>query len=297
MNDCNMIGRKMNNGRMKAGRDGKMNSAPQSGQRRAQHPVNFILEMVVMVIVILALVMLFIALRDTTDSAEKDAVCAAQIVAHSTAIRASGGIADLPIVCPTKYSVIDGESGARKKIAAEMKRCWGMWGKGRIPLFGDKEGAYCHICSMITVEGAPQVTGLPEYLRTTKATANETYLEYLAGAKTGEEFEGDAFKEGAQPIIGTTAPVAVIFYYAKGYSFMEGVTNTISKNPALGGMGMLVGVVGGPVLMPLTAAGGVALAAVTPREKGSTMSFIAVRPLEASQLTTLGCQYVPVRNE
>lgn len=277
--------------------DESVSSAQRRIQRRAQHPVGFIMEMVVMVIVILVLVMLFIALRDTTDSAEKDAVCATQIIAHSTALRTSGGRADLPIVCPTKYLAVDGESAARKAIAKEMKRCWGMWGKGQLPLFGDTEGAYCHICSMMTVEGTAQVTGLPEYLRTTKATSNETYLEYLTGAKTGEEFEGDAFKEGAQPIIGTTEPVAVIFYYAKGYSFMEGVRNTFSKNPTLGGMGMMVGTVGGPILMPLTAAGGVALAAVTPRAKGSTMSFIAVRPLAASQLTALGCQYVPVRNE
>jgi hypothetical protein len=285
-----------------------------SGRGRAQaHPVSFIFGLSLMVVVLLLAIVLIVKIRGSLQSVEDDAPCATSIIAHSAAVAGSKELVNLPIICPTRGVTVKGtdEEKVKEQLAKEMRYCWGMWGQGKLQLFGDKDNVYCHICSIVRTDEVQSVTGLPDYLDTHMANKSVTYAQYLAGQKSGKVFIGDQFNDAATTKLDTSKPVAVIFYYAKGHTFMERLWNTMTR-PATaatagGAAGAVVGygiasIAGGPVTIIAFAVGvaGAATATalgITYRADSSFMSVVMVRTLTSDQLSETGCSYAPVQNQ
>ena len=289
--------------------------------RRGQHPVSFVFGMVLMVLVILVAVIITLRWRDISGNVEDDAPCATAIRAHAIVMQGSKESINLPIVCPTQRVTVDSkdQEQVKRAIADEMKSCWSMWGAGKLQLFGDNDGNYCHVCSVITMTNVERVDGLPEYLRTHTTTGGQSYAEYFAGERAGTIYEDKKFQEAAQASFPTKEPVGVIFYYAKGHTTMENLVKNIVGDPKIGltagtvaGVGagyvvgttlVAIGLVSNPVGWAIggcIVAGGAisgALFSISARPDTSYMAFVAARPLTAESLKTLGCQYAPVRNE
>jgi len=283
------------------------------GQESSTPALGFVL-LVVVLVVSLSLLFIF---RDNFFQKEDDTSCISQIKAHLATVALSKEKVSLKINCPTKRVDIETEEQeeARKVIADEMKRCWTMWQQGEKKLFGEKEGLYCHVCTMITIQGVSEVNGLQEYLNTHKATKTQTYSEYLIGKKGGDYFNEAVQAENAQLVIRTDKSLGVIFYYAKGQEWYNMLRNKVVGEPAVGtaagvasglfiagaivsatGVGIPVGIVIFTAGAAVGAAGGF-FASLAAREDSDYFSFIAVRQLTEDDAGSFGCQYSAASNE
>jgi hypothetical protein len=302
--------------------------------RRAQHPVNAVFILIVAVLVIMLSITLVIAFNKFFAQQEEDAPCAAAIVSHAAIVQYTGGKSAPEITCPTSRVVLKGSDEQIKAgIAKQMKRCWDLWGKGQYELFGrdasgqEREGMYCHMCSVVTVEGGPVIKEFPQYLDTTNAAKGLTYSQYLSGVKSGTYFDDQAFADKTgDGALQTQKPVAIIFVHSKGlegykrfYNQVVGDTATSAGAGAVGGVAAGAGVVymigaaasatgvgiplglaiigGSTIVLGGTVAGagtGTALSIWGTADAG-TMSAVVVRPV-GEDASVLGCQYDPVGN-
>lgn len=283
--------------------------------RRGVHASYFIATLVILVVVILFGALVFKTLRDVWDTTEPDALCASQIRIHAATVQTTSDLKTPKIVCPTSRVTLMPDDDAREQIANAMMRCWTMWGKGKLQLFGKEEGAYCHVCSLITIPGGRPVTGLPEYLSTKKTRDGVSYAEALAGVKRGEYFQDETLKDFSKFSLETNKPIGVIFYYAKGQNFMDSVKNAVVGNPVgtavagavvVGGAALYIASAIGTGGLTLVATGVIAgsagftggfIGSLSARENLDTISTVIVRPLSEQDIKTLGCTYAPVSNE
>jgi hypothetical protein len=300
--------------------------------RKGDHPVNFVLIFVSMVLILLVSILVFIGIKRALFDDIPDGACAREIRAHATAVKFTEGTAAPTIKCPTRVLNLDtqDEVVVNKVLAEEMKRCWAQWGRGQYDLFGKdidsrEDGMYCHVCSMMYVEGIAETTSFPAFLDANMATKDLTYAQYLTGETTGTYFDQEPLKVPATIRIPLDEPVGVIFYYAKGQTGTERFVAKVLGTPAQGaikgaaagasvgavtvfGLGLVAGTVGAPVViggfaattivMMTTSAGGAAglWASVYEVPHLDTMSGVVARPLTSGQMLGLGCTYAPVSN-
>lgn len=291
--------------------------------RRAE-ALTMVVGFVLLTVCILVAVMFFLKWKSAVADTEDTAPCATAIKAHSVAISLSkqaSDAANLPIVCPTKIVSLStkDEDKVKETLAKEMKNCWSMWGQGKNKLF-TQDGVYCHVCSIVRVNGVDNVTGFTTYLDTHTVAKGQSYTDYLSGAKTGSYFNKTDFPG----IDSSTMPVnqtAIIFYHANGKKAIDKVWNSVFGNvPAVATTGAVIGAVAGiaigialapatggtvTVILIATAAGtlgagigGVtaAAAAYKARIESDYMSIVVIKPLREEELTSMECKYAPVRN-
>ncbi len=293
--------------------------------RRGELPLSFVAVFILVLASIIITFILITQFKDSSNSATEDSECISSVKAHSTAIRLSKELsgADLPIICPSHDIVVKTTNPevVKAAVANEMKSCWYRWGEGKLQLFKD-DGTYCHVCSMIQVDGVDNIQGFSEYLDTKKANSKQTYSEYLSGAKYGTYYNQTEFQKSASSSM-QTKNIGVVFVYAKGKNSIDTLINTIAtpaKGAAIGmGVGMIIGLgvcygvgaivtvgtggVGTPVLLACAAAGAAAGGAAgmykgyEAHKESSYMSIVLVRPLDANELNALGCQYTKAQNK
>jgi len=287
-----------------------------SFSRHGQHPVTLVLSFVIVTLVLLVCVMMIAKLKGFDDDLNEDSPCATQVIAHSAIAGVSKELVAPGIVCPTRLVELESndEDEVRTAIADEMLRCWNTWGKGELRLFGDKELAYCHVCSMINTPGTANVAGMPRFLDTRTAKNGQTYSALLQGKKSGEYFNDTDFKQYATAVMPTQPAVGVIFYYAKGQKWYDKLYNDIAGQPAVGATS---GAVGGAVITVLVVgtvvSGGTTLVAagvigaasgavgglwysIRGREDMSYMTLVVARPITKAEIDKLGCEYAPGSN-
>ena len=282
------------------------------------------MSLVILAVTILVAIIIIKALRTTSDNLDTDAACVAQITAHSAIVRVTKEISSPSITCPTRVISLEttDEDTVKAKLASEMLKCWNTWGRGEQKLFGSQERVYCHVCSMVAVQGVSSITGFSTYLDTTEVKDGMTYSALLQGKKSGTYFSDTEAKKAALASFPTDKPVGVVFMYAKGKTSMEKVQTVLLGNPAAGAT---VGAVGGAAIgyfaagaiISLTGAGTVAgivmmagamtvgagtgagagfLGSLKLRPDSSYMSLVVVRPLTTEQISNLGCDYAPAGN-
>lgn len=296
---------------------------------RKAEMMSMIVGLVLMVLCILIAGMFFIKWKAATNDVESTAPCATAIKAHSVAISLSkqaSDAANLPIVCPTRIVSLNtqDEDKVKETLAKEMKYCWAEWGQGKNKLF-TQDGVYCHICTIVRIDGVNNVTGFTEYLDTHKAGKDQSYTDYLSGAKTGSYFNETDF-----PGIGTSTmavnQTAIIFYHANGKKAIDKLWNNVFGNvPVMARTGVVIGAVAGVAvgvfLAPETGgasaivvvkaaaiitaaatagagAGGVTgvVAAYKARVESDYMSIVVAKSLDESEIAGMACKYAPVRN-
>jgi len=261
--------------------------------------------MIVLVLVLLLSTGLIIVLRNSMSSSD-DSDCKQQVIASSLAVKYSKNLGAPTIKCPTKLLSATADN-ANQVIADQMKRCWDIFGKGQLPLFGDKGGVYCHICSSISVDNP--VSGLGEYMDKHQATDTQTYSQFLTLTTTGDYFKNVKDKDGkslAPVVFPQDKPIGVIFYYAKGQTFLQSFYNDVFGQPGTGmavgvfGVGALAATAGAgvPMIIVLGTGGGVVggTASIFTRNDYSTMAMVYARPMTEADIKSLGCQYAPVKN-
>lgn len=262
--------------------------------RKGIHGTYLVMGFILLVVVLLVCSVIFIAWKDVYEKTEQSSRCATQIRVHAAAVQVTGELKAPEVVCPTERFDLDGGQDPAGFIAGEMERCWDMWGRGQLRLFGEGEGLYCHVCSIITIPSQYPVGGLVDEL-------------------DGKEFferQGDAelVRPDESIEISTDKPIGVIFYYAKGQEQYDKLYNHIAGQPLYGVVGgVVVGVVvagltGGASLLwygALASVGGVAgfFTSLTTREDIDYLAMTIVRPLSIEDVMQLGCTYAPVAND
>jgi hypothetical protein len=264
--------------------------------------------MVIVVITLLVGIMLIVKLNLFGMDLNSDIECASQVQINSAISSTTKEIKSPDIICPTKFITVEetDENAVKKKLADQMLKCWNTWGKGEKMLFGEKEGVYCHVCSMIEVQGVDKVSGFGDYLDNTVAKDGWTYSALLQGRKKGTYFKDDAFKSQASQDIDTTRPMATVFFYAKGKKWYEELRNKVVGQPAAGAVGGAVAAgviasstgVGLPVGVLMVGTGSAVglTASVWGRADSSYMTLVVLRPLTKEDIATLKCDYAPAKN-
>lgn len=283
--------------------------------RRGSTAISIVVDITVVLLVILLAIGIVRVIKNQYDVLDDDLACGAQIMAHSAVVSQSNEMSAPTISCPTRRVIVDSDTSSSAKndlVAKEMARCWTIWGQGKLQLFGDAQGVYCHVCSTIHVDDASPLSGLPQYLDDAVYKHDLTYAQYLVGASSGTFFSDAQSPLSSSLTIPTEDPVGVIFYYAKGNEWYRDLWNVFAKNPevssSLGaGTGYLVvGSVSAAsgLFFPIAhlaglagaGAGGASGAMLGPKTiaKSSFISAVVARPLNAKDLEELGCQYAPV---
>lgn len=271
------------------------------------HPLALILLLAMIAIAIVLLVKLSGVWRSNANTYD----CSSEVRAHAAILKSTKDLANpASIRCPTNVIRAQGEETARTAIAAEMLRCWNQWGRGELPLFGDTTGTYCHVCGMVYVDGTSQVTGLQEYLATTKVPRSEqTYLADMMAVEQGDLFDpAEAFQTVEDVPLSTGAPIGVIYRYTKdaqtGQLVQNWVAHPTRSLPGGLGAGAALGVAavyGGASLATggtLLIAGGIVggIAGFEGTEPLDTIASVHVRELDPAGLASLGCDYAPVES-
>ncbi len=278
--------------------------------RRGNHSIYVVAVLVTFIAVLLIGVSFLYTMSDVMRTTEQSTRCSGQIRAHTAAVQLTNDLKTPKIVCPTER-LSPSPREAKRTLAEAMVSCWDMWGRGRLRLFGEGEGAYCHVCS---------VTYLPEPVREFPQYLNEermrflgpTYAEYLMGEKQGTYYENELPKAGPSELP-DDVPIGVFFYYAKGQTWTERALNGLIGNPTRNTV--VGGVVGGATAIALVASvpvGGIGAAVVLGtlgtvagagtgllsgifgREPLDTMAYVSLRPLTEEDIKLLGCTYAPV---
>ncbi len=235
-------------------------------------------QQIVLLIILIAsfLIILFFLIKLNLDNETDIQACHQSVVLRGNkAIPANG----IPLNCQTKYLCIteDGTcEGVTKPVlnkvktkeeifdilAREMADCWWMFGEGQVNYVGKdmKEKLYCSICTQFVLDDSiASIQGVNngkinekdfyEYLENTKRPqSEETYLQYLTGAKNINNLQasinqaGGSFKEYT-----VTVP----------YYIMMGI---YSKVGAAGWIATGVGVAGAIVAMPFVPVASVSIA-------------------------------------
>ena len=276
--------------------------------RRGQEHESSINAMILLAAVIVIAIVLLIKLSGVWRSNAVTYDCSAEIRAHAATLRVAKDLANpASIRCPTNVIRVDGEEAARAAIAGEMLRCWNHWGRGELALFGNTQGTYCHVCGMVYVEGAPQVTGMFTYLDTTEMPdGGQTYLENLTAVERGDLFERDAAFASAEDVpLSTSVPIGVIYRYTKDAQTAQTVKNFVldPKLTAPAGLasGFAIAYAAGASIASggtIVIAGGIVGAWVgfTGTEPLDTIASVHVRELSPGDLASLGCDYAPVES-
>lgn len=217
-----------------------------------------------------------------------------------------------------------------EELADEMKWCWDTWGNGELVLFNE-DGTYCHICSVARFEGNRQVPGFREYLHEEIVPRTEvTYMEYFSPQYLGTRYmteEGKHSRLREEQILTTPFEMsqdhAIIFYQIRGERqvkdfFIKMSQDAIDRPAAAIGAGGAAFAIGGTIaggaafvacgVVTLSAcwwiSGGVALAAGSMAgiptaylaqeiadDPPHHMALLVFRPLETSDIDSLGCEY------
>lgn len=270
---------------------------------------------IVLVMVILIVVMISRTIKSHYDALQEDLPCASQVLAHSVAVRESREAAAPTITCPTRRVTLEADASVRERqeeVAKQMARCWKVWGRGELALFGEEEGVYCHVCATIRLEDGKDLSGVPAFLDSAKYNKTHTYAQFMAARETGTYFDEETFPDATTLAFPGDTPIGVLFVYAKGNEWYRDAYNTIIANPRLGALsGATAGYltmgavtaplgVGNPISFVARYAGAVAgaeagfLMALRDRAPNSFFAGVVVRPLAEGDLETLGCLYAPV---
>lgn len=166
----------------------------------------------IIVLIVSFIVLLFLLFRLNLGETSNKEICH-----NSVVLRDQAGIVAGPLDCRTNYLCISGggkcgeitptatanvnpgdKDEIMKALADEMSDCWWMFGEGEA---GYEQGfasttVHCAICSIIAFdekikEQIPEITysEFYDYLKTTKKTKTQTYLQYLYGTNDINEIE------------------------------------------------------------------------------------------------------------
>jgi len=118
-----------------------------------------------MILVLLALIGLAFYMRATFQATEmlvhekQCAISVKQEAALHQASKATGAgytAGDFAgnVQCSTMNVTLEGDARALAgSTARQMQKCWQMLGNGRLEFFSRDDGAFCHICSVLTLPG------------------------------------------------------------------------------------------------------------------------------------------------
>ncbi|MBR9700261.1 hypothetical protein GOV11_00140 [Candidatus Woesearchaeota archaeon] len=262
-------------------------------------------------LIILSVLVIIGMSRNFTDYL-KDNECADDIILHYSLADLTGNYGNLKIECPTRYHSLDEPTAkqANALIAEEMQHCWRLWGRGTYELFGDEEGVFCHVCSVITTPGLPYIEGLPVYLQENKANSGESYFDYLMGVEVGQDLDDSEVARHANDRMATDKGTVIIFYYARGIKGFDRIMLNTAGNPwfglAAGGVlaGVVVTQVGLPIPLAVAASaggtGGTIMSFFSREsimENADIMSGIVARPMDYEDILELGCTQAPVEEK
>lgn len=275
--------------------------------RQGQDSMSTVLTFTIVLLVIIISLGVILTLREMFSGTDEDAQCATQIAAHMAIVGSTKELVAPDISCPTKRQVleVDGPQAANPEIAKAMADCWRTWQRGEVQLFGEQEGIYCHVCSVIWIDGTDKVEGLAPYLQVGTMKDGRTYAQYLSNQVSGSYFEESQLPPPTSSLP-TEMPLGVIFYYAKGQAWQSRLYNDIIGQPGTGaaaGTILAIGVVATagasiPVIIFAGVAGGAAggIASLFSRDDLSYMAAVVVRPVDERRIADLGCTYAPVEN-
>ncbi len=168
---------------------------------------------IIILIVSFAVILFFIFKLNLGETTNKE-ICHNSVVLKGQSELVSG-----PLDCKTNYLCISGggeceeinpsstvEIEASNKdefmeaLAEEMSDCWFTFGEGKIDYagiaVGNKEKASCAICSIMAFDseiGSVSHQEFYDYLRTTKKSDSQTYLQYLYSVNSLEDFEQEFY--------------------------------------------------------------------------------------------------------
>jgi hypothetical protein len=270
--------------------------------------IEIVIIMTLLSVTLFTIILILQAQKRVFDDQTKYGACADQIKAHASIVSFTNGVASPGITCPTNHiakEVVD-QDEAKKVLADQMARCWREWGEGKYKLFGGQEGLFCHVCSIVDLQGVEKLEGFPSYLDTHKANEDLNYGQYLTGTNSGGYFTGAQFQNQAEDQFLTDKPVAVIFTYSKGLGWDAKLWNKIKPSPTtstLGGaaLGILalgsVAISGGlstPVVIAAGTTGGAMggglglYAGISSTAETDYRSMVVIRSMDP-RLKDLGC--------
>jgi hypothetical protein len=293
-----------------------MNAAMRIRSRRGEG-ITALLLITIMVVVILVGIMFYLRFGSLLGKGV-EAQCATEVLSHAQVVKLSKETIAPKILCPTNMITVtpDDQDDARKVLADEMANCWETWGEGKMVLFENEKGVFCHVCSSIQFNDIGAIEGLPAYLDAEEHKKDVTYAQYLHGVEEGTFFDGEEFQKPSAKRIPTDRPIAVIFVYSKDQDVLKTVKNWFTSSIAPGAAGgIVVGYGGAALLTKAAAVVGVTLGAkaiatgivvgtisgavysYTVRETMDYMAFVVVRPTKPEDIQSLGCTYLPTENQ
>lgn len=223
--------------------------------------------------------------------------------------------------CPTQEISISenldtkqGQTKAKETIAKAMYDCWDQFWEGKKELFESKAGTemYCVICHHITFkEKDKEIKGIIDYLDENLIPSNDiSYYEYLTGYETGDElrkFKEDVTKftqqHNAKEIVTSSDYAVTFFYFKQGYidKIKGAVIGMVSGAGAAGGIAIasIFVAIPGPGWIGLgLVVVGTTLGVVLGSDKSADWkSGVMLIPLQAEELSDLGCSYLPAKQD
>lgn len=188
--------------------------------------LGFIKEAVIFVVVLLAVIGVYLAIKAAIVKMSERESCITSISTHVALVSITRDNIATYVKCPTEKITIEKktkELDAKRELAESMRRCWKNWGEGTYTLFKE-EGIYCHVCSHITFEDkTKEYRDYEDYLMYTPMEGEKiSYFMYFNSIKEGDatrifkDEETKALWNKQSFDINTNNDYATIFVYVKG---------------------------------------------------------------------------------
>ena len=220
--------------------------------------------LVIVIIVILYVSFIHPYFDNVNKVKEEQEKCAFDIKASAKTSFLSKGDKALAIDCPTQKITLGDELSdeeIKQKIAQGMVECHELWGSGRLLLF-DKEGTYCHKCSVIDfeVKSGQSVTGFNQFL--VSAPGANTYASQLRMHQQSETI-GDDLPESVADlfVIDRDKTYSTMFVYMRGKKAIDNFLAVIEADDFEQGVGVIGVGTTGAVTACLIFGGGLVCAA------------------------------------
>jgi len=186
--------------------------------------INYVYVTVIFFLVLMLLV-LFIFTNVFSFFDDYHAKCKASVFATALSPGGKSFLSDGGIDCPVRVRNFKGD--AKREIANEMYHCWDNYGQGEHSLFTEKNGVFCAICTVFTIEKDQK--NFNEFLYKEKYKADvfsfekkeeEYYMNFIV-SKQSEGFDPKSANFTVPKYAGDLSKnkeYIVMLYYLKGES-------------------------------------------------------------------------------